>query len=191
MKKLLNPIEFYNDRKLLIVNLIIFIVGTVLATVLLATFDSPIDLSFSDKIVPKRTIIGNIISTLSLCLALLIAGKIINKKTRLIDCLNLGMYLRIPYYLLTFINSSYFFSDQTLKIKENTQTDFLKEFGLTEMIFGYALVFFLISFLVFQVILVYRSFKTICNAKKTSDYLILVSFILVFIIISSLIIRNI
>jgi len=191
MKKLLNPIEFFNDRKLLFANLIIFVIGTVLATVLLATFDSPIDLSFSDKIVPKRTIIGNIISTLSLCLALLIAGKIINKKTRLIDCLNLGMYLRIPYYLLTFINSSYFFSDQISKIKENTQTDFLKEFGLTEMIFGYALVFFLISFLVFQVILVYRSFKTICNAKKASDYLILVSIILVFIIISSLIIRNI
>ena len=189
MKKLLNPIEFYNDRKLLIANLIIFLVGTTSAVFLQTTFESPIDMHFSDKIELKLTILGNFISTLSLFLAFFLAGRIINKKTRVIDCLNLSMYFRIPYYILAFINISHFLSDEKtiLNIEKNYV---FSENQLIEMVLVYSMILFFIGFLIIQGIIIYRSFKTIANAKKTTDYLILVLTILAFIIISTLIIRN-
>lgn len=190
MKKLLNPIEFFNDKKLLLTNLIIFVIGTVISVFLFATFESPIDLHFSNKIVPEQTIIGNTISIISLFLSIFLSGKIINKKTRLIDCLNLALYLRIPYYFLTLLNLTHYISTETSSLNDTEDYIFSKN-QLFEMFFAYTMILFFISFLVVQGIVMYRSFKTICNAKKTTDYLILVSILLAFIIISSLIIRNI
>ena len=57
MKKLLNPIEFYNDRKLLIANLIIFVVGTTLASYFRGWFDHTFHLSFRTDINFYKTFI--------------------------------------------------------------------------------------------------------------------------------------
>ena len=88
MKKLLNPIEFFNDKKLLIANIIIFVIGTTVSVLMCANFESPIDLHFDSKIVPLQTILGNTIATISLFIVFFISGKLINIKTRWIDCLN-------------------------------------------------------------------------------------------------------
>lgn len=189
MKKILNPIEFFNDKKLLLINLIIFVCGTLLSVALHATFESPIGLHFSEKMVPAQTFSGNTISIISLCLAFFLAAKIINRKTRFIDCLNLAMYLRIPYYFLTLINLFFIFGDQTSNKNIDKETNLFND--ITELVIGYSMAFLLISFLVVIGISVYRSFKTICNAKKTTDYLLLIGSILIFIITSSLIIKNI
>ncbi len=183
MKKFFNPIEFFNDRKLLIANLIIFVAGTLLSIIMHATFESPIDLHFSETMVLAQTVFGNTISTLSLFLSILLAGKIINKKTRIIDCLNLALYLRIPYYLFTLINITQFIGEESAKINDENNQIF-------ELIFAYVMILFLFVFLVIPGTVTYRSFRTITNAKKTTDYLILITAMLVFIIISSLIIRN-
>jgi|SRR5690606_32572456 len=190
MNKLLNPIEFFDDKKLLITNLIIFFIGTVLSITMYATYESPIDLHFSDKIVPEKTIIGNTLSVTSLFLSIFLAGKIINKKTRIIDCLNLALYLRIFYYVLSLINITHFIRNETSELN-NKNNHFFSENQFLDMLFGYLMAFFLFSFIIIQGIVVYRSFKTITNSKKTTDYFILVALLLGFIISSSLLIRNI
>src|SRR5690606_3667236 len=104
MKKLLNPIEFYNDRKLLIVNLIIFAVGTTLAAYFRGWFDHTFHLSFRTDINFYKTFIESGVCVLLLGIFIFIAGKIINNKTRFIDALNLAFYIRIPFYLFALTN---------------------------------------------------------------------------------------
>src|SRR5690554_7256639 len=100
MKKLLNPIEFFDDKKLLITNLIIFAIGMVVATLMRAVFGSPIEFHFLSEIEVSQTILSNLYAIGIMTFVLFISGKIINSKTRFIDCLNLSLYLRIPYYFL-------------------------------------------------------------------------------------------
>ena len=191
MKKLLNPIEFFNDKKLLIANIIIFVIGTTVSVLMCANFESPIDLHFDSKIVPLQTILGNTIATISLFIVFFISGKLINKKTRWIDCLNLALYTRILFYFLSLINITSFFSSQTSALETTNDLDSLNKIDLADMIIGYSFVFIFFAFLLLLGITIYRSFTTISNAKKTSDYLILVGIFLFTTIISSFLFRNI
>src|SRR5690554_7105604 len=126
MKKLLNPIEYFDEKKLLTINLIIFIAGTTLAIFMKAVFGSPIDLHFAPEISVLNTLPSNIYAILLMTAALFISGKIINSKTRFIDCLNLSLYLRIPYYILTFWNITGTFSNMTSKLlNQNNITEIL------------------------------------------------------------------
>ena|SRR5690606_3644442 len=190
MKKLLNPIEFYNDRKLLTANLIIFAVGTALAVLMKAVFGSPIDLHFASTIVPFETILGNVIAILCLLMIFYLSGKIINKKTRLIDCFNLALYVRIPYYFLALSNVFYYFSDVSKKIEKEHDLSFLEENTLTEMVIVYLFTFLFLGLLLLFGVIIYRSFRTITNSKKTTDYLTLVGVFLTITIISTFLYRN-
>lgn len=191
MKKLLNPIAFFEEKKLLTINLILFVIGTVVSVLMCATFESPIDLHFQSKIVPSKTILGNAVATFSLFLIFLISGKIINKKTRWIDCLNLALWSRIFYYVLTLINLTFFFSDLTSSLEKSNDIKEIANFDLSDMIIAYTFAFFFLAFMLVLGLTIYRSFKTITNAKKTSDYLILVGVFITITIISSFLFRNI
>src|SRR5690554_8233225 len=173
MKKLLNPIEFFGEKKLLTINLIVFIAGTTLAVFMKATFGSPIDLHFASEISVLNTLLSNISAILMMTAILFISGKIINLKTRFIDCLNLSLYLRIPYYFLTFWNITGTFSDMTSKLlNQNSITELLPSSTVDMFVLTtFSILIFVVWAL--KAIVVFFSFKTIANAKKISDYLIL------------------
>ena len=189
MKKLLNPIEFYNDRKLLRTNLVIFIIGTLLAIFMKAVFGSPIDLHFEDTLVPTESIVGNIVAILTMTIVLLAAGKIINKKTRFIDCLNLALYIRIPYYILLLWNITRTFSNMKPTSSDDCRVIVDLPTATLDMIILGSFSILAIMVLVLKGIIIYLSFKTITNSKKTSDYLILIVFIIISIIASYIISR--
>lgn len=192
MKKLLNPIEFYNDRKLLIVNLIIFAVGTALAVLMQAWFSSTIQLLFKSKISIYETTLENIISISLLTFVFFVAGKIINRKTRLIDCLNLSLYTRIPFYIISLLNFNGALSrnmpieleDGSIKIPSPSALA-----NSTDYIISFITSCLNIVVIIFLIIVIYRSFKTLSNAKKTSDYIIFVVLFLLITIFSPVIIN--
>ncbi len=184
MKKLLNPIEFFGEKKLLTINLIVFIAGTTLAVFMKATFGSPIDLHFASEISVLNTLLSNISAILMMTAILFISGKIINLKTRFIDCLNLSLYLRIPYYFLTFWNITGTFSDMTSKLlNQNSITELLPSSTIDMIVITSFSILSLIA-LALKALIVYFSFKTISNAKKIADYLILVGVFLTILILS-------
>lgn len=189
MKKYLNPVGYFDDRKLLLTNLIIFAIGTTLAIFMKAIFGSPIDLHFENKLVPAETLIGNITAILTTSLVFLIAGKIINKKTRFIDCLNLAFYIRIPYYLLTLFNIIGTFSNMKPTYDEENNIVVNLPTSTTDMLLMGS--FSLLALFVWVLIgaIIYFSFKTISNSKKITDYLILTAFLIISIIISYTITR--
>ena len=191
MNKLLNPIEFYNDRKLLIANLIIFVIGTALAVIMQAWFSSAIQLLFKSKISIYETTLENIISISLLTCVFFISGKIINRKTRLIDCLNLSLYTRIPFYIISLLNLTGSLSrnmpieleDGSIKIPSSSALN------STDYIISFITSCLNIVVIIFLTIVIYRSFKTLSNAKKTSDYIIFVVLFLLTTILSPSIIN--
>ncbi len=190
MKKLLNPIEFYNDRKLLIANLIIFAVGTTLAVLLKAVFGSPIDLHFESEIALLPSVLGNIMAVLTMMLVLFVAGRIINRKTRLIDCLNLALYIRIPYYVLTFWNILGTFSKMKPIVDNQNKISVTLPSSTIDVLILSSFSFFVLVALVVIGTLVYFGFKTITNSKKLTDYLILTVLVIISIILSHTIFKN-
>ncbi len=190
MKKLLNPIEFYNDRKLLIVNLIIFVVGTALTVLLRGVFGSPIDLHFESEIVLLHSVLGNITAVLTMMLVLFIAGKIINRKTRLIDCLNLALYIRIPYYVLTLWNILGTFSKMKPVVDNQNKISVTLPSSTIDVLVLSSFSFFALVALVIIGTIVYFGFKTITNSKKVTDYLILIVLIIISIILSYTLSKN-
>ena len=102
MKKILNPLAYYPEKLLLLINLAFFGVGTFIAIMLRAWFDNTFHLSFRTEVDALKTFTENSFSVILVALAFFIAGKIFNNKVRLVDCLNLSFYIRIPFYLMAF-----------------------------------------------------------------------------------------
>ncbi|HLW41644.1 MAG TPA: hypothetical protein VKY82_04685 [Flavobacterium sp.] len=189
MKKLLNPIEFFDDKKLLITNLIIFVAGTIVAVLMRAWFSSIIQVLFKSKVNVYETIIENIVCVLLLTAVFFISGKIINKKTRFIDCLNLGLYIRIPFYIVTLFNCTGVLSQNMPIKKEDGSINIPTPSSPSDYFISLTTSALNILIIIFLILVIYRSFKTITNAKKTSDYVIFIIILLTGIILSPVILN--
>ncbi len=190
MKKLLNPIEFYNDKKLLIVNLIIFAVGTFISIMMRGWFDHSFHLSFRTEINALKTFTENVLSVVLIAISIFTAGKIINKKTRIVDSLNLAFYTRIPFYLFSLSNFNGTFSNLTSQIIEKDAIQIQFPSSLTEITILIITSFLSLFIIVFQIISIYKCFKTLSNAKKVTHYLILAAFLIISMIISTMVFKN-
>jgi len=190
MKKLLNPIEFYNDRKLLIANLIIFVVGTALAVLMKAWFSNNFSVMFRTDLNAYKTITENIIAILITAFVFFIAGKIVNKKTRLIDCFNLSFVIRIPSYILSLTNIIDTHSRNFLEIDKDGSISFSSSLSSTDIIILNITQILNIIVIIYFIVLIYQSFKTISNSKKASHFLILVILIIISIIITTTLFKN-
>src|SRR5690554_4401999 len=174
MKKLLNPIEFFDDKKLLMTNLIIFAIGTIVAVFMRAWFSSNFSIFFRTEIDPFRTFTENILSVILTALVFLISGKIINKKVHFIDCVNLSLFIRIPSYVASLTNIIGTHNRNVPKINKDGSISLPTSFSNIDTAILIFTQLLNIIIIIYFIVLIYRSFKTISNAKKSSDYLILV-----------------
>jgi hypothetical protein len=123
-------------------------------------------------------------------LVLFIAGKIINRKTRLIDCLNLALYIRIPYYVLTLWNILGTFSKMKPVVDNQNKISVTLPSSTIDVLVLSSFSFFALVALVIIGTIVYFGFKTITNSKKVTDYLILIVLIIISIILSYTLSKN-
>lgn len=186
MNKILNPIEYYSEKTLLKANLIIFVIGTGCAILLRGWFDHTFHLAFRTNVAPFSTFLENVFSILLIAGAFFATGKIINKKTRWIDSLNLAMYIRIPFYIMVLSNITGTFSSLTPAIEGDNRISV--QLPTNKIDYVILIVFSLISLLVviLQFVIIYKGFRTLANAKKITDYLILAAFFIITMIISSI-----
>lgn len=179
--KILNPIEFYNDKKLLTFNLVVLLLGSILCIFMKSWFPAMITMFFRNEINGYKTILENITSIVLLFIILFVAGKIINKKTRVIDCFNLAMFSRIPMYILSTSNIVGT-HNKTLATDELSTIDLI--------ILNTTTIINLIVF-IYLLVLFYKSFSTITNTKELKHYFVLVVFIVLGLIISPFILKTI
>lgn len=191
MKKIVNPIAFFNDKKLLFFNIVIFLIGTITSVYMRGWFDHTFHLSFRTEISFYKTIVENTFCTILLTFFIFFAGKIINKKTRFLDALNLAFYARIPFYLMALTNFNGQFSNLTAQmVSKNSVTVHLPS-TTGEFFLLIATSLFSLVIVIFQIIALYKGFKTISNAKKTTDYLLFIVFLIASMFISTIILKNI
>lgn len=185
MKKYLLPLSSFTDKQLIRFNSIAFVVGSAISIAMKGMFTSTIDLHFRSSINPWATFLENAICVLVLAIFLFTAGYFVNKKTRIFDALNLALYVRIPYYIITLTNCTGIFSDinpeniQDLTNPNNSQQ--MIALGIS------SLLMIVLMFIKFYIL--YKGFTTMTNAKKITDYLLLIVGFVLSIVASSFIIH--
>lgn len=189
MKKLLNPLAYYPEKLLLFINLGFFAAGTFIAIMLRAWFDNTFHLSFRTDVDALKTFTENSFSVILVALAFFIAGKIFNNKVRFVDCLNLSFYIRIPFYLMALSNFNGTLSNMT----ENSLNEDVLAIKLptSNLDISILIISSIISLaiIVFQFFVIYKGFKTLSNAKKISHYLIMVVFLILTMILSTILFK--
>jgi hypothetical protein len=183
MNKLLNPVKYFQDKKLLTLNLLIFCIGTFIAITFNARFDGVLDLHFHPQRIPVQTMTDNIVDIIILGLMLFAIGKIINNKTRMIDCLNTAFYSRIPMYLLCFTNVG----GISVKLSENVLSGTIQMFDYVLLI---TLAVLSITALIISVVILFKGFKVATNAKTTKHYVYFFVGLIVAEIISAILLKN-
>ena len=189
MKKILNPLAYYPEKLLLLINLAFFGVGTFIAIMLRAWFDNTFHLSFRTEVDALKTFTENSFSVILVALAFFIAGKIFNNKVRLVDCLNLSFYIRIPFYLMALSNFNGTLSSMTENsMNKDVLTIKLPTNNLDLSILIISSIISLVI-IIFQFFTIYKGFKTLSNAKKISHYLIMVLFLILTMILSTILFK--
>jgi len=168
MKKLLfNPFATQPDNKLLVAGLLSVVTGSILGWLFNARFDGVLDLHFVPETLWWHPFADNAINVFSAVTLLFIAGKIINRKTRITDVLSVVLLARTPLYLYTFANiNSYTYNatEVLLQAKDNIYalSPTLLIIQLVSALVVLALVFWYMA-------LLYNGFRVATNLKKGSQ----------------------
>lgn len=180
MNKLLqyikNPFEISSDKSLTTIGIILFIIGIILAyffqiQLQILRVNPLVKLTITD------IIIGHLIIMLALTIVYFILGKIINRKTRLLDILNTVLISIAPLYLIFFQNINGYLYNEVYQIEEaiksggilNIKTSF---FSVIISIIG-------ILITIYFIYLLFVGFKTATNAKKIWQYVLFFTLLLI------------
>lgn len=188
-KFLLNPFEKYSEKQLFTFGTLFLFIGSYIGFLCNAYFDSLLHITFIHKTTFIPILIQNTIIVLLLTLILFTIGKITNKKTRLIDVLNVSLIARIPIYLTTIIN----INNATTKITDKLIINITNLENLHLSIIEYFLLLViaiigLISIIWFAYLL-WNGFKTATNAKSNKPVILLILSLLIANYISNLLIH--
>jgi hypothetical protein len=187
---LFNPFENYSEKQLLLFGFLLAIVATALSIVLNGRFDGVLDLHFVEKTILIVSIIDMAIGISVLTFSLYIIGKIINKKTRLIDILSTCLIAKIPFYFLLFFNINNKMFIITLKLLDflsQKKAINLETLDLSLLVFSGIATF---TCLIWSVILLYNGFKTATNVKETKHIILFILSIITAEVVSKIILFN-
>lgn len=187
-KTFYNPFEKYSTEKLVPFGILFTIIGVFLAYNFNAIFDGVLDLHFSNSSNIYQILTFIIVDIAILANVLVIFGKYINPKTRMIDIYATVLIAKIPAYLFTIMNTNSFSYNLGIKLKQFIAT---RNFQIiTTIDIGFIILQTVASmFMLFWTIsLLYNGFKTATNTKETKDKLLFVAAIILAEIISKIII---
>lgn len=199
VKLLLNPFERFPERTLLIWGILSLVIGSVIAFAVHGKFDGVLDLHFGPDVQWYGPFLDNLINIFSLLIPLMIVGRIVNDKTRIIDVLTTILVARMPYYLLVLFNINNFMEDLTNQMMsqfagtvpgKNFEVDKIA-IGPLEMLLFIMFAILSILVLIWMITLLYRGFKTATNLKSAPHIVMFSVAIIVAEIISKIIFSNI
>jgi hypothetical protein len=166
-KYIFNPFLKFSERNLFTIGFLSIFVGSFLASYFSVSYDGIFD-AHSSSASFIRSLKENFLNIGIVFLMLLIFGKIINKKTRIIDILNLSMIYRIPIYLISIcISFGKNIDDKILIYKDNLQNIKLTSLDIISIIISSIL---LIILIIYAIVLLVNGFKTATNLKKQYYY---------------------
>lgn len=171
-KTVFNPFERYPEKDLAITGIISFLLSVLLFWWARQTNDGVYHISPKANLSLAGAIAEALTVTLLVCVLLMVLGKAINPKTRIIDVLNATLIHRIPLTFgilvlqLPFIKLA---MDQILQAVKTNRLDTLP--GSTLWI-STLTSFLLLAFFVCAIVLLVNGFRTAAHTKKASHYLL-------------------
>lgn len=187
MKKIINPIAYYNEYKLLFIGCITLILGCFLSYHY-SIYHHGILQAGPGSYPWWKYAFAIILDVMVLTIFTWVLGKIINSKTRFIDLLNVNLIARIPLHLLPvvagsdimheFLESSTNLSPNELMADPNFLSNMIAIFFFSMISLLLLSIFFL---------LLIMGFRTAVHVKKWYHYLLLVIVIIIADILSRII----
>ena len=188
IKKLLNPFAFYNDKILLVIGIVAHFVFTYVAKLSDSFF--PDFLSIKKNGTPYTYIDLLYQNTRNLLIAIVllyILGKIINKRTRIIDIVNVVLISRIAYYIVFITDFIPIVNNNMEKVLKGVTTNNLAVLQETStMIVVLIVAFVAIFFICVMFYYLYIGFKTVTNLKTIQQTFSFIGTVLLIIIFTSI-----
>jgi len=183
-----NPYAVLSDRKQTIIGITSVIIGTLLSYFLhvniqVLRIDPLTDLSFIEVAINQVILIS------SLTFSLFGIGKIINKKTRLIDILNTVLLAFIPVYISLFQNINNFLTNETNQLIEAITNGDIYNMSPPILLIVVGLLSTLLF--IYYIYLLFIGFKTATNSKKVWHYVLFFATLIIIDILTSFIINSI
>ena len=185
-KTIFNPYAKISDKLLLSLGVLSFVVGILIHYFQQTIHDGILDSHPYPNISMPKVSTAIMINIVVLCIVLFIYGKIINKKTRMIDILNTSFLSRIPYYILPFIVNSSLMKNMTEQIMADPKNVSSQPMQLIFMLLMSVSMMILMTY---SIVLIVNGFKTATNAKKWQEFVGLAVAILVAEVISKILIN--
>ena len=188
IKKLLNPFAFFNDKILLVIGIVAHFVFTYVAKLSDSFF--PDFLSIKKNGTPYTYIDLLYQNTRNLLIAIVvlyILGKIINKRTRIIDIVNVVLISRIAYYIVFITDFIPIVNNNMEKVLKGVTTNNLAVLQETStMIVVLIVAFVAIFFICVMFYYLYIGFKTVTNLKTIQQTFAFIGTVLLIIIFTSI-----
>ena len=173
-RSVFNLFEKYSEKQLLTVGILFFIIGCAIGYFYNLTFDGAIDIHYlKGKQTLKNAFLENAIIIFIATSVLFILGKAFNRKTRLIDILNVALIYRIPIYLASLFILFPFLQKASEKIVNDLAENKLKIDSPEILLISLAGII-LVVFIVFAIYLLVKGFKIATNIKKWQHTVVLI-----------------
>ncbi len=188
-KYLFNPLLKFSERSLLILGILSIVAGSLIGHYFSLTFDGAFD-THPLQITFIESLKENAINILMVFILLLILGKIINLKTRLVDIATISMIYRIPIYISgPLINLPVFkaIADKVLANKDNLENI---KFETLELFSILAASSVLMIFLIYSIVILVNGFRTATNLKKWQYYVCFAIVLIIAEVLSKTLINN-
>lgn len=184
---LLNPFAIISDKKQTTIGIISLFIGMALIYIFQIQLEV-FGIHLTENLLIHTAIIRQLILVATLTIILFTIGKLINKKTRIIDILNTVLIAFIPLYLCAFQNLNNYMTIQINHVLTAIQDNQLKE--LKPTILFAVITFFMITLIVYYIYLLFVGFKTATNAKKTWHYVLFFATFIITDLLTSYIINS-
>lgn len=166
-----NPFLKISERNLFVFGLLSFLVGSLIGHLCSVTYDGIFDVHISSSTSYLLVLQENAVNILVPFALLLLLGKIINRKTRIIDILNIALGYRIPIYFISLTANIPLLDNLTKKI-ESTEGNLAElKFDWLELTALLAVSSVMIAALMYAIVLLVNGFRTATNLKKWQYYL--------------------
>lgn len=162
-KLLFNPFEKFSELTFLMLGTVSLLIASWIAAAFHIIYDGVINIHLTTEQSFVNAVLQNVIAVLILFIFLYGIGIAVNRRTRIVDALNISLTFRLPLYLMSLtIPIQKPILDKLPDVKE---WEHFKPSGI-DMALLTAMGFISIAALIYAVVLLVNGFKTATNSKK-------------------------
>ena len=168
-KLLFNPFGIYSEKQLLVSGILITLAGSFVGSLFNVTFDGVLDVHQyeTDFLTSLKE---NSINVACIFIVLFVLGKLINRKTRVIDILNTAMVSRFPQYISAVITA--------LPVLKKVEDEIISHqgdlqhlnFQPMDLMLLFVISMILLAITAYYITLLVNGFRTAVNAKKWQHF---------------------